>query len=175
MPVLITTLRMETPGQVRTSQNTFLNRGADERIEGLERRVHAMTRTWCVRVVWHVPRAVLRVRVEIMGSPKFRSVRKSQCVLIMIDPIVSTRVPVHRRDWHPPPPHTHAVPRGAVGVPCSARKDWRFAVKSAPPIVPASPCARRRRRRTLTAGAMPINTGTTRGRTSRWSSTILAS
>ena len=31
---------------VRTSQNTFLARGADARIEGLERRVHALTRTW---------------------------------------------------------------------------------------------------------------------------------
>jgi hypothetical protein len=102
---------METPGQVRTSQNTFLNRGADERIEGLERRVHAMTRTWCVRVVWHVPRAVLRVRVEIMGSPKFRSVGKSQCVLIMIDPIVSTRTRTPSRLASPAAAHA----RGAAG------------------------------------------------------------
>jgi hypothetical protein len=33
---------------------------------------------------------VLRVRVEIMGSQKCRTVGESQSVLIMIDPIIST-------------------------------------------------------------------------------------
>ena len=35
--------------------------------------------------------AQLRVRVEIMGSQKCRIVGKSQSVLILIDPIISTR------------------------------------------------------------------------------------
>jgi hypothetical protein len=34
---------------------------------------------------------VLRVRVEIMGSPKFRIGGKSQSLLIMINPIIFTR------------------------------------------------------------------------------------
>jgi hypothetical protein len=35
--------------------------------------------------------ASVRVRVEIMGSQKCRIVGKSRTVLIMIDPIISTR------------------------------------------------------------------------------------
>jgi hypothetical protein len=34
----------------------------------------------------------IRVRVEIMGSGKFRNVGKYQWVLIMINPIISTRM-----------------------------------------------------------------------------------
>jgi hypothetical protein len=34
---------------------------------------------------------LLRVRVEIRGPGKFRNVGKSQCVLIMINPMISTR------------------------------------------------------------------------------------
>eukprot|EP01047_Picozoa_sp_COSAG01_P043379 COSAG01_NODE_3847_length_5644_cov_25.352209_6_plen_108_part_00 len=46
----------------------------------------------------HVPPAQqLRVRVEIMGSQKCRIVGKSQSVLIMIDPIIST---LTSRAWH---------------------------------------------------------------------------
>jgi hypothetical protein len=37
----------------------------------------------------------LRVRVEIMGSQKCRNVGKSQSLVIMINPMISTRT----RDW----------------------------------------------------------------------------
>jgi hypothetical protein len=37
----------------------------------------------------------IRVRVEIMGAPKCRNVRESQSVLIMIDPILSTRTRIN--------------------------------------------------------------------------------
>jgi hypothetical protein len=42
---------------------------------------------------------ILRVRVEIMGSQKYRIVGKSQPVLIMINPIISTRRPLSSPGW----------------------------------------------------------------------------
>jgi|EP01047_Picozoa_sp_COSAG01_P044760 hypothetical protein len=41
----------------------------------------------------------MRVRVKIMGSPKYENAEKSQSVLIMNDPIISPRTRIIMIEW----------------------------------------------------------------------------
>jgi hypothetical protein len=42
---------------------------------------------------------IMRVRVKIMGSPKYENAEKSQSVLIMNDPIISPRTRIIMIEW----------------------------------------------------------------------------
>jgi hypothetical protein len=83
----------------------------------------------CVDSIVAVPHtagmAVVWLRMEIMGSQNYRNVGESQPVLIMIDPIISTRTRTMRsnaceaaREAPPPPPrHNAQSPHAGVAQP----------------------------------------------------------
>jgi hypothetical protein len=60
--------------------------------------------------------AVVRVRVEMMGSPKCRIVGKSQPVHIMINPIISTRTRIVAADLECVSDHLEPVQPWAAGT-----------------------------------------------------------
>jgi hypothetical protein len=95
----------QTRLQIRWLQQNLLLPGPSQRDPILPELGHPPHDPAGLAVVSSVYNASVRVRVERMGPGKFRNVGKSQWVLIMINPIISTRTRIDSARVSPPAPH----------------------------------------------------------------------